>query len=178
MGGVDDLRAWRMVQSDRTKCGSAVALAVRALADGGYASGLGAVRELAAEQARIHRATNRIWPRSLGTPPWGLVAELNRHSRRPYRWRTVRRSGLGRRSGIGRGLDEVVDALDAGWPVPLLIGALVPRHYVLLVAPSPDGIWVYDPANGTVRAVARSALRGEGAWPFGWPRVFGYAVPR
>jgi hypothetical protein len=165
MRAVDLLRARPVVQCDPTTCGSAVALAVRLLTDPGYADAVRAADDLSPEQRRIHEATNRAWPRSLGTSPWGLTVELNRHTAGRYRWRW----------GRPRDPRTVTAALDAGWPVPLLAGRRLPRHYLLVVDHLGPEFVVYDPAHGGLREITGATLTA-GA-PLGWPRLFGHAVP-
>jgi hypothetical protein len=45
-------------------------------------------------------------------------------------------------------------ALAGGRPVPLLVGSLVPRHYVLALGVDGEGRWrVYEPTSGQVRVL-------------------------
>jgi hypothetical protein len=68
--------------------------------------------------------------------------------------------------------------VDGGWPVALLIGTLVPRHWVLATGhPDRTTITVYNPANGHDRAMPLDGLRRPGA-DLGFPRAFAVVLPR
>lgn len=140
----------------------------------------GALRSLAgrppsARFAVLHevvhrRATRRAvagavpWPRQYGTPPWAVAASA--------RFLGVRYTHAVVDDTVPARLDEVlarVDAaLDAGIPVPLFTGgdsgrgwqAAVPRHVVLAVGRSGDGLQVWEPSRGAVVRIGRAALAG------------------
>lgn len=125
-----------------------------------------------AEQGRVHAAANRLWPRALGTTPWGMAKVVSRRSARHrvrYGWRVAR---------PGDALVDVRRAVPAGWPVAMLIGNAIPRHWVLVVGCDEAGFDCFEPSSGEVRrvpveAVARSRLR-----VLGFPRAFAFALPR
>ena len=91
----------------------------------------------------MHRAINVVWPRALGTTPAGVARALTVHSASRgvrYRWRLAR---------CGDRLADVATRVAAGWPVAMLIGAMLPRHWVLLT--EIDGV-----GHPLLRAVLRA----------------------
>jgi hypothetical protein len=162
-------------QVNNTTCGSAAILVARAMADPLYSLYLttgnstdpaeaGSARfqaRLAAEEDSIHRASNQLWPQSLGTSPWGLASELNRYADATgtqYGWRPV----VGTSSGQNSALRDAITAVDNGHPVPVLIGGLLPRHYVLMVGQVGTDVLFYDPgASAVVELSQQSFLKGD-----------------
>lgn len=171
----------RLDQVDGTTCGSAVLVALAAWADpgevarldrppggpgilGGPTAGFGARYD--ARQKQVHRESTRFWPQSMGTTPWGMTAWLRRYApgAGPYRVRLLDDTAAG---DVTAAIAEVDTALAAGWPVPLLVGPFVPRHYCLALAAeggdtegggtegnTAGGVWrVYEPTSGEVRTV-------------------------
>jgi hypothetical protein len=136
----------RLDQVSGTTCGSAVLVALAAWADpaelarldGGPAVTAGASAGVAAgfgdrfdaRQLEVHRATNRRWPRALGTTPWGMARWLREHvpAAGPYRVRLVDDVS---RADVDLVTAAVGAALAAGHPVPLLVGRWLPRHWVM-----------------------------------------------
>ncbi|WP_433275238.1 hypothetical protein ACQPZA_28515 [Pseudonocardia xinjiangensis] len=192
----------RLDQVDRTACGSAVLVALAAWADPaemlrldgeavagaatasgttvadahGVASGFGARYD--ARQQQVHRQTNRFWPRALGTTPWGMVRWLRRHvpGAGPYRVRLVDDRS---RADLTAALDEATAALAAGRPVPMLVGSLVPRHYVLALGVLDADSWrVYEPGSGRVRALDLRLVRQRRTAPvLGFHRLHALLLP-
>ena len=167
--------AWPLRQRDTTTCGPSVAVVAGAIWDRGYGA---ALREadgqvwFAREQGRVHAATNRIWPRRLGMTPMGMAGAISRHSGPRgvrYRWRW-------RRGRCDR-LADVAGAVDAGWPVAVLIGRFIPRHWVLAVAIGEGMLDCYEPSSGEVRSVRVDAVRRGGLTGLGFPRVFAFVLP-
>lgn len=133
-----------------------------------------AARRVAAAAAAVHRRATRAtlgpfpWPRAYGTPPWGVARE----ARVPgvvYRHRAVD-------DRDERLMDDVLAMLVAastrGIPVPVYSGgdltggwqAAVPRHLVLVLpAPTPDLLRVYEPGGGRVETIAPDELRARTA---------------
>jgi hypothetical protein len=171
----------RLDQVDSTTCGSAVLIALAAWADpaetarldGGEtataATGAGAGARAGvvmgfgerfdARQREVHRQSTRFWPQALGTTPWGMVGWLRRHAPAagPYRVRLVDDASA---TDVDDALAQAGAALAAGRPVPLLVGSLVPRHYVLGLGVEGDGRWrVYEPTSGQVRALDLRLVR-------------------
>jgi hypothetical protein len=174
------LAALHLRQRDGVTCGPAVAVVAGALLDPAYRSrltGRGASARLwfDGEQGRVHDKINRVWPRRLGTTPMGVARAMSVHSASygvRYGWRWCR--GL-----LGRmdGLSDVLAAVDAHWPVGMLVGNYVPRHWVLIVERSPDGVRCYEPSSGQVRSVDLAAITGATLTGVGFPRPFAFALP-
>ena len=181
-------------QVDGTTCGSAVLVAMAAWADpveierldgdearpvvnGGAAlvrTGFGARYD--ARQRQVHRESTRFWPQALGTTPWGMVAWLRRHlpAAGPYRVRLVDDTDA---ADVAALIDAVGVALRAARPVPLLVGAFVPRHYVLATGVR-DGRWtVYEPTSAELREVDPADV-GAHRLGLGFPRLHAALVPR
>jgi hypothetical protein len=174
----------RLDQVGTTTCGSAVLIALAAWADpaetvrldseetAGAATGSGAVVAGAragvatgfgarynARQKQVHRESTRYWPQALGTTPWGMVRWLRRHApgAGPYRVRLVDDVSA---ADLDDALAAAGAAIAAGRPVPLLVGSLVPRHYVMALGVLDDGRWrVYEPTSGQVRALDLRLVR-------------------
>lgn len=156
-------------QTDGFTCGPTTALVAAALLDAAYAATLDRTPEgLAREQHRLHRAANSLWPRRLGTTPSGVAALISAHGV-PYRWRRFRR---------GDALHDVAEAVGRRLPVALLVGRVIPRHWLLLVEhPEPDTYRLFDPSSGRLRDVGVDALRAHRMSP-GFPRAYALVVPR
>ena len=109
-------------------------------------------------QKQVHRESARFWPRALGTPPWGIVAWLRRNvpAAGPYRMRLVDDLSATDLAGV---IDAVTVAVRAGRPVPLLVGTVVPRHYVMAVGVQGGGWKVYEPTSGQIRVLDPSSIR-------------------
>jgi hypothetical protein len=173
------MRVWEVElgpvrQSDGFTCGPTSALVAGALLDPAYAAALDpGPAGFAREQHRIHRAANRLWPRRLGTTPWGVAAAISEHSvplGLRYGWRLVKAR---RRED----LRDVAAALDGGWPVALLIGRFVPRHWVLLTEHSAAGAFrVFNPASGALGEVTLDQVQRRDL-PLGFPRAFALVLP-
>lgn len=185
----------KLDQVDGTTCGSAVLVALAAWADpgetrrldGGAAAmtgsagagvtvGFGARYD--ARQREVHTASTRFWPQALGTSPWGMVAWLRRHApgAGPYRVRLVDDTSA---ADVSAALDTVNATLAAGRPVPLLVGAFVPRHYCLALARDGADAWrVYEPTSGEVRVVALDLVRSRSLAPvLGFDRLHAVLAP-
>ena len=143
--------AW-VRQRDGVTCGPSVAVMAGALLDREYGSRLFGGRPAAAqqwfdaEQGRVHRAVNMVWPRALGTPPAGMARAITARSRSRgvrYRWRPARRADP---------LTDVSAALSAGLPVAMLIGAAIPRHWVLFTESDGSVFRCYEPSAGALTA--------------------------
>lgn len=170
----------RVQQVDRVTCGPTVMVAIRCSIDEAYGADLldspGFGERLAQAQWRAHREANRLWPRRFGTTPWGMRRWLRRHGAGRYRVRLVDAS-YGR--DLTFALSEVGAALDAGWPVPVLIGSTVPRHWVLALRANSERLLVFEPTRGAVRAVPREAVTGRGLGPLlGYDDIEAVLLPR
>lgn len=170
----------RLKQSDGVTCGPSAAIVGGALLDPSYAVPLSSGENsdaarawFAAEQAALHKSINRVWPRSLGSTPAGVASALSRHSRGHgvrYRWRFFR----GRRDS----LSDVRADVRAGWPVAMLVGRYVPRHWVLLVGVGDEAFDCYEPSSGEVRPVTFAAIRSRRLTGVGFPCPFAFVTPR
>lgn len=158
-------------QVDGVSCGPAVLVVMAALTGSGRpgpaTARSGAARSTGgtspgAAQRLAHRQANRLWPRALGTTPWGMRAWLRWHAPDAGRFR------------IRPATEGVLAAVpSAAVPVPLLIGSRwLPRHWVLITGTTDDGRWqVYEPGSGVVRACdPRTVADGTAARLLGWPR--------
>ncbi|MBO0878638.1 MAG: hypothetical protein J2P19_35210 [Pseudonocardia sp.] len=172
-------------QVDATTCGSAVLLVLDTWADPLAAMALttpefdflGFGYRFDQRQLAIHRQSNRLWPRVLGTSPWGMAGWLRRHAAGlgPYRVRLVDADSA---DDIAAAVAEVDAALDLGDPVPLLVGAGVPRHYGLALGRDAGGWRVYDPGVAEVRVVPAETVReGKLAPLLGFDRLQAVLLP-
>lgn len=158
-------------QRDGVTCGPSVAVTAGALIDAEYGAPLRAGEPecahawFAAEQVRVHCAVNRVWPRALGTTPAGMARALSAHGV-AYRWRPA-----------GRSLSDVDAALSAGWPVAMLIGGVIPRHWVLLTETDGSAMRCYDPASGQRTWIPISDIRASRLLRLGFPRPFAFVLP-
>jgi hypothetical protein len=167
------IAALNLRQRDGVTCGPTVAVVAGALLDRGRWAELSDPAWFAEEQARVHAEVNRVWPRRLGTTPTGMARALSAHSSTSgvrYRWRPFR--------GRPDKLSNVRQAVEAGWPVAMLIGRFIPRHWVLIV--DADGLqWqCYEPSSGTVRPVEVDAVRRSRLTGLGYPRPFAFVLPK
>jgi hypothetical protein len=192
----------RLDQVDATTCGTAVLLALATGADPLLAlaltepeTGFGA--RFDSGQLLVHRQSNLWWPRALGTSPWGMTRWLARRATGlgPYRvrWVPYRRTServlpsrvAPRHAGDGLAgvVGEVDRALALGDPVPLLVGARLPRHYVLALrrdSRAGQPCWrIYEPSSGEVRVVPVAAVRERrlASW-LGFDRVHAALLPQ
>ncbi len=159
--------AW-LRQRDGVTCGPSVAVMAGALLDADYGAPLQA--ELAQqwfhdEQGRVHRAVNVVWPRALGTTPAGMARALSVHGTR-YRWRRA-----------GGDLTDVRAAVAAGRPVAMLIGAAIPRHWVLLTELHGPEFRCYEPSSGRLVGVRTEDIRAARLTGLGFPRPFAFVLP-
>ncbi len=158
-------------QRDGVTCGPSVAVMAAAMLDADYGAPLQAERAqqwFDAEQGRVHRAVNVVWPRALGTTPAGVARALNAHSAEAYRWRPARRRD---------GLADVCAALERGRPVAMLIGSVIPRHWVLLTAINGSTMVCYEPSSGRLVDVEVGDVRCGELEGLGFPRPFAFVLP-
>ncbi|MDT5130308.1 MAG: hypothetical protein QOH54_5952 [Mycobacterium sp.] len=176
------LAALHLRQRDAVTCGPAVAVVAGALLDPAYrkkltgrgeAGGAAGRAWFDGEQGRVHDQVNRLWPRRLGTTPMGVARAMSAHAATygvRYGWRLCR----GRRDAMA----DVVAEVDADWPVAMLVGRLIPRHWVLIVETTGDALRCYEPSSGEVRSVDVAAVRGARLRGLGFPRAFAFVLPR
>ena len=162
------LAALRLRQRDGITCGPTVAVVAGVLLDADYGAQLQSSAWFAAEQGRIHATVNLVWPRRLGTTPMGMARALSAHRVR-YRWRPVQ--------PLQDAMADVVGAVEAGLPVPMLIGQFIPRHWVLLVDVA-DGVFqCYEPSSGAVLPVSVLAIRRANLAGLGYRHPFAFVLP-
>jgi hypothetical protein len=169
-----DVELGEVRQTDGFTCGPTSAMVAGAFLDPAYASALDTTPAgFALEQHRIHQASNKVWPRKLGTTPWGVAAAISRHSAPlgvRYGWRLFK----GRRDDLA----DVTAAVDGGWPVALLIGKVVPRHWVLFTEhPDVSMFHVFNPASGQLRTVTLADMQRHDL-NLGYPRAFALVLPK
>jgi hypothetical protein len=167
------LAALRLRQRDQLTCGPAVAVVAGALLDPDYRAKLAAPDWFDGEQGRVHARVNRLWPRRLGTTPMGMARAMSVQGARRgvrYGWRLCR----GRRDALADVLAEV----DAHWPVAMLVGNVIPRHWVLIVERSGDELRCYEPSSGAIVPVDVAAARSARLSGLGFRRAFTFVLPR
>lgn len=122
------------------------------------------------EQARVHRMVNTVWPRALGTTPAGMARALTVHSAPQgvrYRWHLP----------APRTVAAVCDAVAAGWPVAMLIGSTVPRHWVLFTEIDGRALRCYEPSSGALVMVPIDDVRAGRLSGLGFGRPFAFVLP-
>ncbi|MFI7600073.1 hypothetical protein [Actinoplanes sp. NPDC049681] len=181
----------RMRQFDGTTCGSAAIVAARAVVDPLYAWRLTTggrpnspeesderfADRLESEQQRVHDETDTLWRQSLGTPPWGVSGLLSRDPAglgARYRWVPVPPFVPMLAAAV---LRRALAAAAQGYPVPVLIGDLIPRHYVLLLGRDGAGASFYEPSAGAVIVVSIENLLRPDVRALGFPRLHGAILP-
>lgn len=169
-----DIAALRLTQRDGVTCGPSVAVVASALLNPAYGERLTGRGWFADEQVRVHGAVNRIWPRRYGTTPPGIASAISERSGVSYRWRPW----WGRRDR----LRDVLAAVDTGSPVAMLVGRIVPRHWVLMIARdrmrAPGVVTCYEPSSGQLRCVEVEAIRSGTLTNVGFPRAYAFVLPR
>jgi hypothetical protein len=168
------LPALRLRQRDSTTCGPTVAVVAGALVDPTYRTELTKSPRtwFDDEQLRVHAEVNRVWPRMLGTTPMGIARALTTRTEVRgvrYRWRLFR--------GHRDKLADVLREVKAGWPVAMLVGRLIPRHWVLIVGVEGETLRCYEPSSGDVRPVDVDAVRRSRLTGVGYPRPFAFVLP-
>jgi hypothetical protein len=184
-------RGYLVRQYDDTSCGSTSIVVAHAMADpiysfllttGGHPdtadeTGERFLARLKAEEHRMHRATNLLWPAVIGTPPWGLRDQMNEQAMGiggQYRWMVTEEWVTGPVDAVVR---QALAAVDDGYPVPVLIGDAIPRHYVLLVHYDTAGALFYEPTSGAIKRVAAAALARRNLGVLGFPHLKGVILP-
>lgn len=172
-------RAGRLVQCDGTTCGATAVVATRMIADPAYAHHIATSppASFAAAQKRVQRAANIIWPRVFGVTPPGVVHTINIHGAAlgaRYGWRPIDPQ---RPHRVRAALAVATASVDAGWPVPLLVGRWEPRHWVLVVASRGETLLCYEPTNGRIAAVTVADLAEGRARGLGFRNLMAIAYP-
>jgi hypothetical protein len=85
-----------------------------------------------------------------------------------YRWRhAIRRDDLA----------DVCAAVADGWPVAMLIGSAIPRHWVLLTELQGSVARCYEPSSGALVRVPLDAIRAARLQGLGFARPFAFVLP-
>jgi hypothetical protein len=79
--------------------------------------------------------------------------------------------------GSGDRLTDIREAVLVGWPVAMLIGNVIPRHWVLLVDYDGGAFQCYEPSSGQVVAVTAADIRANRLSRLGFPRPFAFVLP-
>jgi hypothetical protein len=167
-----------LTQPDQRSCGPSSLVAAHMLVDGRYRPASFSTDVLA-----LHRSLTAPsfagraqlpWPRALGTPPWAVARAMSTYAGVPYRTRVLR---LGSRASL---FSSVVASVTAGHPCPLYVGSTwLPRHVVLAVAPSADGLQVYNPGRGSIDELTRASFLAGELTDFGrWTQPWFAVLPR
>jgi hypothetical protein len=159
-------------QTDAVTCGPSVALMAGVLMDRHRRAALTEQALFAAAQVRLHAELNRLWPRRLGTTPWAMARAISAQGSTagvPYRWRLFR----GQRDSLA----DVTSAVADGRPVAMLVGRIIPRHWVLIVDAAGQTLSCYEPSSGDVRTVDLDAIRGARLTGLGYLRPFAFVLP-
>jgi hypothetical protein len=174
---VDAIRG--LSQPDQRSCGPSSLVAARILMDPAYAATQNP-RAFAGSVLALHRqltgsrAFGRAqlpWPRALGTPPWAVARAMSSFAGVPYTSTLV---PLHSRSTLFSRLSAAV----ATRPAPFYVGDWIPRHVVLAVAASADGVQVYNPAHGGLSELTRSDFEAGRLTTFGrWTRPWFVVLP-
>ena len=70
----------------------------------------------------------------------------------------------------------MLDAIAAGWPVAMLVGSVLPRHWVLLVELDGVTLRCYEPSSGAVLPVPVDDIRAARLDGLGFPRPFAFVL--
>lgn len=132
----------------------------------GSAASFGWTQHLPAVPQRGLRVA--LWPRALGTPPWGLAIQANRRTPKPLwprKWRVTWAKG-----NSGNIAVQAVNTVQLN-PVFLYVSDsparnwlrpdrwAVPRHVVVLVGRTRKQVFLYEPASAQVHAVPIEIFR-------------------
>jgi hypothetical protein len=195
--GVLSYNGTPLVQSTQTECGSASIVAARVLTDPIFAyslttgpdgqslTGSQFAARVAEVDAQTHDATNKIWPQSLGTSPFGVASGMNSGAadgaKYGVQWVDDTDS-----ANAYPALQHAISSVDAGHPVPVLLAPTLDGmahgtslHYVLITGHSSGQLSIYDPEGGTISQIPDSDfLNGTmQAIDFGAPHVNAVIVP-
>ena len=155
-----------LVQPDQTTCGPSSLVAAHMLLDPSYRP------TFATDVLALHRALIKPsyagraqlpWPRAFGTPPWAVAHGMRAVTGVRYRVKIVRL--WGRASAF----TAVRAAAASGHPCPLYVGdRWLPRHVVLALGATDDGLRVYNPASGRVVTVTETDYVGATLTNVSW----------
>ncbi len=80
-------------------------------------------------------------------------------------------------SSVGPALTNAVSAVDAGYPVPVLIGDGIPRHYVLLIGHDNGMLTFYNP-SGSFEQISEADFLNGNVSDLGYQHVQGVITPK
>jgi hypothetical protein len=170
-----------LVQPDQRSCGPSSLVAAHILLDPAYAATQNP-HAFASSVLELHRrltggsAFGRAqlpWPRALGTPPWAVARAMTAYAGLPYQTRIARWGDRPEDFAV------LLAAVTAGHPCPLYVGDRIPRHVVLAVTATDQGVDVYNPANGRVEELTRTAFVAAELTTFGrWNRPWFVVAPK
>jgi hypothetical protein len=186
--GLAHYRGYLIRQYDGTTCGSTAIVLAHLLTDPLFAlqltgenpgddTGEKFLARLKAEERRVHGATNFVWPLLLGTPPWGMRDQMDKPAvgaGARYEWAMVPDWAPGAADAV---LRRALVAVARGYPVPVLIGDLIPRHYVLLVAATPAGATFFEPGSGAILRIPPADLKRRDFRALGFSTLKGAVLP-
>ena len=174
---LDALRG--LAQPDQRSCGPSSLVAAHILLDPAYAATQNP-HAFAGSVLDLHRQLTRAsafgraqlpWPRALGTPPWAVARAMGEFSGVRYDTTLVPFHDRGR-------LFDRLAAAVADRPAPFYVGDWIPRHVVLAVAPTDDGVQVYNPSHGQVAEMTRADFVARRLTTFGrWTRPWFVVLP-
>jgi len=163
-------------QPDQRSCGPSSLVAAHMLLDPAYAATMNP-HTFASEVLTLHKLVTSVsgsrlpWPRALGTPPWAVAGAMTRFAGVPYSSTPV---PLHDRARLFARLQQAV----ATRPAPFYVGDWIPRHVVLAVAPTDDGVEVYNPAHGTIDEMLGSDFAAGRLTTFGrWVKPWFVVLP-
>jgi hypothetical protein len=166
-------------QPDQRSCGPSSLVAAHILLDPAYAATqnphafAGSVLDLHRQLtgASAFGRAQLPWPRALGTPPWAVARAMSEYAGVRYSTTVV---PFHDRAKLFARLSAAV----AIRPAPLYVGDRIPRHVVLAVAPTADGVQVYNPAHGTLAKMTRADFVARKLTTFGrWTRPWFVVLP-
>jgi hypothetical protein len=79
--------------------------------------------------------------------------------------------------GSRDGLADVLTAVDEGYPVAMLVGNAIPRHWVLIVGRAGEILRCYEPSSGDTREVDLRSVRRARLTGLGFLRRFAFVLP-
>ena len=168
-------------QPDQRSCGPSSLVAAHILLDPAYAATQNP-HAFAGTVLALHRqltgasAFGRAqlpWPRALGTPPWAVARAMTSSPASPTATTSCR---CGTRT---KDFDAAPRCGHRRAPLPLYVGDWIPRHVVLAVAPTDDGVARLQPRPRHGRRAERADFEAGKLTTFGrWTRPWFVVLPK